>query len=84
MSVIRSYENSHCLYTMAKMPVVEGAKFRCDKCGEWVDEQWEIRRIVQKGRHSMLLPSINKMYCKNCTNEVWHYDVLGNKREADK
>jgi hypothetical protein len=64
---------------MMKMPVVEGVKFHCDKCGGWFEELWEIRRIVNRDIHSAVWPSNNHMYCKDCTNNVWHYDVLGNK-----
>jgi hypothetical protein len=50
-----------------------------DKCGGWFEELWEIRRIVNRDIHSAVWPSNNHMYCKDCTNNVWHYDVLGNK-----
>lgn len=79
MSLVRTCEGKFATYTMTKMPVVEGLKFMCDKCGGWFEERWEIRRTVNKVIHTPVWPSTNNFYCKDCTNKVWHYDVLGNK-----
>ena len=84
MSLVRTCESKFATHTMTKMPVVEGVKFCCDKCGGWFEELWEIRRTVNKDIHLPVWPSINNMYCKNCTNEVWYYEVLGNKGETGK